>query len=228
MLYKTKHTINNIFLNISYKTLETKIQKNEKNKKNEKNEKKVGVQKPKYDKNDDFLFWIFFIFIKGETEFEYIKKQKFSIAQDFKINASLKLKTTKFNNRKLVKSKILNNLCHEKNISLMTLAALCVIYNINILYCANGVKYYELFQDYTDNINILINHNENIDFIKNASKEEIEKYTQNSIKMETFDEKLKAIGSYKLPDLQKISNVLKINTKNKSKQKLYDEIQELL
>ena len=33
MLYKTKHTINNIFLNISYKTLETKIQKNEKNKK---------------------------------------------------------------------------------------------------------------------------------------------------------------------------------------------------
>ena len=62
-------------------------------------------KKPIYDKNDDFLFWIFFIFVKGEMEFEYIKKQKFTVAQEFKINASLKIKKSKFNNRKLVKSK---------------------------------------------------------------------------------------------------------------------------
>ncbi len=219
MLYKKNHTVNNDFVNISYKSLEQNIIKIP---------KKEEKPKPKYDKNDDFLFWIFYILIKGETEFEYIKKQKFSISQEFKINASLKIKTTKFNNRKLVKSKIINNLCHEKNISLMTLAALCIVYNINILYCVNGVKHYNIFQDYVDNINILINDNGNIDFIKNASKEDIEKYTQNTVKMETYDDKLKSISSYKVSELQDLFGKLKLKVEGKSKQKLYDEIQELL
>ena len=123
MLYKTQHIINNNLINLSYNTLETTIKYIP---------QKPIEKKPKYDKNDDFLFWIFFIFVKGEMEFEYIKKQKYTVAQEFKIKALLKIKNTKFNNRKLVKSKIINNLCHEKNISLMTLAALCFIYEINI------------------------------------------------------------------------------------------------
>ena len=219
MLYKTNHIITNNFVNESYKTLETTIKYIP---------KKNIEKKPKYDKNEDFLFWIFFIFVKGEMEFEYIKKQKYTISKEFKIDASMKVKNQKFNNRKLVKSKILNNLTHEKNISLMTLAALCVIYDLNILYCVNSVKHYKLYQDYVDEINILINNNGNIDFIKNASKEDIEKYTQNTIEMETFEDKLKSVSSYKLSDLLVLSDILKINSKNKIKQTLYDEIQKIL
>ena len=219
MLYKTQHIINNNLINLSYNTLETTIKYIP---------QKPIEKKPKYDKNDDFLFWIFFIFVKGEMEFEYIKKQKYTVAQEFKIKALLKIKNTKFNNRKLVKSKIINNLCHEKNISLMTLAALCFIYEINILYCVNGVKYYNLGDDCVEDINILINDHDNINFIKNAKKEDIEKYTQNTIKMESFEEKLKSLSSYKLPDLQNIASILKINVKNKSKNTLYDEIQKIL
>lgn len=219
MLYKTQHIINNNLINISYNSLETSVKYIS---------QKPIEKKPKYDKNDDFLFWIFFIFVKGEMEFEYIKKQKYTVAQEFKIKALLKIKNTKFNNRKLVKSKIINNLCHEKNISLMTLAALCFIYEINILYCVNGVKYYNLGDDYVEDINILINDHGNINFIKNAKKEDIEKYTQNTIKMESFEEKLKSLSSYKLPDLQNIASILKINVKNKSKNTLYDEIQKIL
>lgn len=219
MLYKTQHIINNNLINISYNSLETSVKYIS---------QKPIEKKPKYDKNDDFLFWIFFIFVKGEMEFEYIKKQKYTVAQEFKIKALLKIKNTKFNNRKLVKSKIINNLCHEKNISLMTLAALCFIYEINILYCVNGVKYYNLGDDYVEDVNILINDHGNINFIKNAKKEDIEKYTQNTIKMESFEEKLKSLSSYKLPDLQNIASILKINIKNKSKNTLYDEIQKIL
>ena len=219
MLYKTNHIITNNFVNESYKTLETTIKYIP---------KKNIEKKPKYDKNEDFLFWIFFIFVKGEMEFEYIKKLKYTISKEFKIDASMKVKNQKFNNRKLVKSKILNNLTHEKNISLMTLAALCVIYDLNILYCVNSVKHYKLYQDYVDEINILINNNGNIDFIKNASKEDIEKYTQNTIEMETFEDKLKSASSYKLSDLLVLSDILKINSKNKTKQSLYDEIQKIL
>ncbi len=219
MLYKTQHIINNNLINLSYNTLETTIKYIP---------QKPIEKKPKYDKNDDFLFWIFFIFVKGEMEFEYIKKQKYTVAQEFKIKALLKIKNTKFNNRKLVKSKIINNLCHEKNISLMTLAALCFIYEINILYCVNGVKYYNLGDDYIEDVNILISDHGNINFIKNAKKEDIEKYTQNTIKMESFEEKLKSLSSYKLPDLQNIASILKINVKNKSKNTLYDEIQKIL
>ncbi len=219
MLYKTQHIINNNLINISYNSLETSVKYIS---------QKPIEKKPKYDKNDDFLFWIFFIFVKGEMEFEYIKKQKYTVAQEFKIKALLKIKNTKFNNRKLVKSKIINNLCHEKNISLMTLAALCFIYEINILYCVNGVKYYNLGDDYVEDVNILINDHGNINFIKNAKKEDIEKYTQNTIKMESFEEKLKSLSSYKLPDLQNIASILKINVKNKSKNTLYDEIQKIL
>ena len=219
MLYKTQHIINNNLINISYNSLETSVKYIS---------QKPIEKKPKYDKNDDFLFWIFFIFVKGEMEFEYIKKQKYTVAQEFKIKALLKIKNTKFNNRKLVKSKIINNLCREKNISLMTLAALCFIYEINILYCVNGVKYYNLGDDYVEDINILINDHGNINFIKNAKKEDIEKYTQNTIKMESFEEKLKSLSSYKLPDLQNIASILKINVKNKSKNTLYDEIQKIL
>ena len=116
----------------------------------------------------------------------------------------------------------------RKNISLMTLAALCTLYDINILYCVNGVKHYNLYQDYVDNINILINDNGNIDFIKNASKEDIEKYTLNTIKMETYNDKLKSISSYKVSDLQDLFCKLKLKYDGKSKQKLYDELQELL
>ena len=100
MLYKTNHIITNNFVNESYKTLETTIKYIP---------KKNVEKKPKYDKNEDFLFWIFFIFVKGEMEFEYIKKQKYTISKEFKIDASMKVKNQKFNNRKLVKSKILNN-----------------------------------------------------------------------------------------------------------------------
>ena len=70
MLYKTQHIINNNLINLSYNTLETTIKYIP---------QKPIEKKPKYDKNDDFLFWIFFIFVKGEMEFEYIKKQKYKI-----------------------------------------------------------------------------------------------------------------------------------------------------
>jgi hypothetical protein len=219
MLYKTQHIINNNLINLSYNNLETIVKYIP---------QKPIEKKPIYDKNDDFLFWIFFIFVKGEMEFEYIKKQKYTIAQEFKINASLKIKKTKFNNRKLVKSKILNNMCHEKKISLMTLAALCFIYEINILYCVNDVKYYNLGDNYIEEINILINDHGTINFIKNATKEDIEKYTQNTIKMESFEEKLKSLSSYKLSDLHNIANILKISVKNKPKQTIYNEIQKIL
>ena len=219
MLYKTQHIINNNLINLSYNNLETIVKYIP---------QKPIEKKPIYDKNDDFLFFIFFIFVKGEMEFEYIKKQKYTIAQEFKINASLKIKKTKFNNRKLVKSKILNNMCHEKKISLMTLAALCFIYEINILYCVNDVKYYNLGDNYIEEINILINDHGTINFIKNATKEDIEKYTQNTIKMESFEEKLKSLSSYKLSDLHNIANILKISVKNKPKQTIYNEIQKIL
>ena len=219
MLYKNIHVINNLFLNLSHQDFILNIT----------NHTKPSIPKKKtYVKQDDFLFWSFFILMKGEQHFEYIKTQKFITSQEFKINASLKIKSTKFNNRKLVKSKILNNLCHDPNIHLMTLASLCVLYDKNILYCVNNKKYYELYQEDKENINIVINDKGNIEIIKNASKEEIDKYNEHLIKMETYDEKLKSISSYKLIDLQNIASCINVETKNKSKQKLYDEIQDLL
>ena len=46
--------------------------------------------------------------------------------------------------------------------------------------------------------------------------------------METYNDKLKSISSYKVSDLQDLFCKLKLKYDGKSKQKLYDELQELL
>jgi len=221
-MYQHKHTITSKFI-ISNKKLLPKNNIVFKNK---------PIQK-KYIKkdDDDVLFWYFFIILKGESEFELIQSNKFTVSKNFKIESSITIKKMKLN-RKFNKTNIINNLCHEKNITVMTLAVLCSLYNINILYVVNNIKYYELFQendtDEEQTFYVMENNNNNIELFKNINKNQLDKYTKNSIKIEGFNSNLKTLSHYKLDDLQIIASTLGFNIKSKKKQMLYDEIQNKL
>lgn len=176
---------------------------------------------------DDKLFWSFYIFYYGYEEYHLINNF-FIIEKNLKIENIIKIRENKdlLKSNKIVKSFVENELANEKQISLITLNALALIYKLNILY----IKKRMIF---------IINHNDeslinckniieeksdkSIDLIKldNSIIEEILKdyYIVNNI-----NKPINCISYYKLNDLIDICKKLNLDSSNKKKTILYTEI----
>lgn len=173
----------------------------------------------------DGLFWCFYAIKNGIMNYEM------NISTDsFKIEKEEKFKCIELirNNRELLKinkiksiSFLENELGNEKKISLKTFFALCIISNINIYYVdGRKVNFYMCDENspiniVTKNFNNPNNSNKKIKdtyFIDlNVCENKILEYKQNYLVLETFDEKLKSISSYKLSELIEICNKLNID-----------------
>jgi hypothetical protein len=207
----------------------------------------------------DKLFWCFYIIYKGEHDYEQHLADNFITEKNFKIATAEKLKglKDKFKRSKLRISEIEDELINKQCITLKGLHALCLVYDVSILYVANK-KYSEFLYDLeaseatgstgaSEPEIICLKENEkdnkyagNKYFIKcfeddnqENKKKYIKSVREGYWKIENVDKPLKVPSAYTLKELQEIGEKLGLALKsdlgkNKTKPILYQEILEKL
>ena len=174
-------------------------------------------------KHDDELFWLFYRLIFKDEFIDYNKS--FQIEKNFKIELVSKLRDIKIKlkNYKLKLNDIENDLVNEKKISVKTFFALCLLYDINIIYIWD-FKYFELLCNSEKEIFFIENNkNSEIKILENVSKDKI---YDSYFYVENIDKSIKSISSYTKNDLTNICNKLNIRNfdKKNTKEQLYEKI----
>lgn len=179
-----------------------------------------------HEKN--IFFWIFFI-----TKYSYEsyldlerkkytmqEKEKYSNVEQFNQSSSI------FKVHKLKKINVINNLLYEDT-NFHTLKALCISNNLSIVIVFNHC-YSELIFGDTPSY-IFVNEGNNSFYMKEYSKEELEKEKKDKIFIKDLEKKMNSVSFYKVDELKDMAKKLKIdivdsNNKKKKKVVLYDEI----
>ncbi len=156
---------------------------------------------------------------------KYLEEKKIKI----EIIQSLKNYKPLLKEIKISKNVVENELLNEKKISMITIKALCFIYNINVFYIKNSV-YYKILPDSTQKEIKLINQvDENFGYKNFVSSFKIDYYKENFWELENIGKPMKAISSYKVDEIKDIAKKLKIDLFNKNqskrtKKELYENI----
>ena len=179
-------------------------------------------------KQTDSLFWCFYILCNGYKSYEY-ETNYFTAEQQFKIQTVEKVK--KGDNKQLLKDNKISKNCFESGvmgtITLKTLNALSLFYNINIFYVHNNT-YYDMIVNTEKPINIIRYNPEMHNYSVGMSNDMhtspqfckyIEKIKESHWKLETLDKPLRAITSYSIAELVNICNKLDISITNESNKK---------
>ena len=118
----------------------------------------------------DQLFWSFYIIINGQDKYDMIKNSIFKTEKEFKIESVEKLRFKKdiLKINKLKKTEVENQLVNIQCIKLQALRALCILYEISIIYVSE--RTYSLFNYGSDISAIIIKTNNKYGFRLNNIK----------------------------------------------------------
>jgi hypothetical protein len=184
-------------------------------------------------KQKDSLFWCFYILKYGISKYEMeIGNQYFVVEKKEKFDYINILR----NNKNILKmhkikplSEIEDDLGNKDRITLKTFIALCLMEKINIIVIEKR-KIYDFTLSDNPKINIVhhnsISHENYIELSSNDDK--VTQYRNEYYKMNTIDNNLKSITSYKLDELIEICNKLNINIEKSDKKKTKKDIYELI
>lgn len=188
-------------------------------------------------KEEDTLFWCYYIISSGESSYEMMNVKNSLVAKQIKINYVDKIRANK-QTIKIYKfdtiSNIENNLANENNININSVMTLCAIDKINIIFVKKNT-YYELLMNDTEPIYIIRETEIKSKYCKKygfeiADSTVLEQIRTTLYKVETLNKPIKALSSYKVQELIDICNKLAIEIKradtckNKSKNELYESL----
>jgi hypothetical protein len=189
-------------------------------------------------REQDSLFWCYYIIKYGEIKYEMFQNRNFITTQNLKIELVTKIrenkiiaKTYKFDTL----SNIESNLANDSTISIKTFMTLCAIDNINIIFVSKKT-YYEFLTNDSNVIYIIreldsskLKYNKQYGYVI-ANEDLLNEICDNLYKVDSLDKPIKGLTSYKVCDLLNIANKLAIETKNKetgknkTKNELYESI----
>lgn len=190
-----------------------------------------------FPKEQDSLFWCYYIISSGESNYEMINVRNSLVAKQIKINYVNKIrinkpvvKTYKFDTITNIES----NLANDNNINIKSVMTLCAIDKINIIFISRNT-YYELLMNDSEPIYILREIDNKSKYSKKYGYEIgnpilLEEIRTKLYKIEKLGKPIKALSSYKLEDLIDICIKLAIeikrndSDKNKSKNELYESL----
>jgi len=200
--------------------------------------KKVNknIIKPEVKKNGDFfipdqqdgLFWCWFIFVYGFSEYEILKKNSFVIEKQYKIQFIDKVRKNK-KTLKEMKVKIADmegHLANDPKLNINYLEPMVILDKYNFIYI-NDKFYYS-------NINIpgnkvcIIKYFEKLDkyglFLEGT--DQLYEYTNKLLLVESLTKPIKSISNYKAQQIKDICkklniDIMKTPTKCKTKKQLY-------
>lgn len=186
----------------------------------------------------DKLFWCFYLILEGYENYELHKNNSYIFEKKFKIDTIEKIQNNnnikdKLKQFKVKLNEIEDEFVYQSHITVKGLLALCLYYNVSIMYIINRTYY---------DFNHIINENGKKGVIikqtSNNQKDISISYTidyHDQLIRETFlhidniQKSLKSISSYTLNDLQNICKkllieIFDIHGKKKSKNVLYQDI----
>jgi len=239
--YKVINKSNNTEINNGFKNNSVNFKNNSINCKNNevKNIKKQVTQKQTLfiPKEEDTLFWCYYIISSGESSYEMMNVKNSLIAKQLKINYVDKIRT----NKQIIKiykfdtiTNIESNLANDNIINIKSVMSLCAIDKINIIFIKKNT-YYELLMNDTEPIYVIRETEIKSKYCKKygfeiTNPDILEEIRTTLYKVETLNKPIKALSSYKVQDLLDICNKLAIETKhkdtekNKSKNELYESL----
>ena len=229
----------NLLSNIFFKNIENNVKKNiEKNIEKPTHNEKSDFFTPLNVNSKDTLFWCWYIFNNGYTEYNLNKKKPFIIEKKEKIEWITLLRENKqsIKQLKFKLSDLENNLANEQTLNIKTLIAICYINCIDI-FVINGKTFYQKLSDSESEYKMILKYDKqkrNYSIFLNTSliQKTIDKCNNELFFIDNISKPLKSISSYKSAELQNIAEKLNIplkfesSKKNKTKKILYNEIQE--
>ena len=172
----------------------------------------------------DTLFWCFYIMHHSLSDYEIVSKSGFKEEHTFKISFIEALRKTPgfIKQYKIPKTTVEAEMVADKNITLIGFTALCLFYNIRAV-IIKGNMFIEIASE-TDEVFVVRFCKGKYEILVKESPN-LSEYTNNLIKVKTFEKPLNAISFYKLADLEKIAKTINIEFQGKaSKRMLYDKI----
>jgi len=205
------------------------IKNNNNNNNNKNSEIKEVVFIPK---ENDTLFWCFYIMKHGDLSYEMLEKRNFITEKKLKIEYIEKIRKEK----QVVKfhkfttlTHLENALANETKIDVNTFLTLCAIENLNVIYI-NKKTFFEIVKNDTNVIYILHSLNNHKYGFEINIDDKVIKIRESLFKLDDINKQIKAISFYKIDELVDICKKLEIETVNKetNKKKSKKDLYELL
>jgi hypothetical protein len=180
-------------------------------------------QSPEYYvvKEEDSLFWSFFIVTFGMEKYIMNKGKNYDVQQKIKISAieSMKDNKTILKQYKLSKTEIEQNLLYDTQISYASFMYLSLLHKQNIV-IIDGRVYYECIGN-PDDSSLTMFKKDNHHYVIYSIVEK--DYALQYYKITNMSKRILSISSYKLVDLQNMCKKLKLEVDGK-KMDLYERI----
>ena len=172
-------------------------------------------------KEEDSLFWSFYIIVFGMDKYIMNKGKNYDIQQKIKIGAIESMKDNKsiLKQYKLTKSVLEQNLLYDSHISYSSFLYLTMYYKKNIIIVDDRV-YYECIGNPDDSEIVMLKKIKHHYAIYSKPEKD---YALNYYKIINVGKPILSISSYKLKELQDICNKLKLEIDGKKKD-LYERI----
>ena len=205
-----------------------------------KEKKKKVIEKIKKEEKDifipdeeDSLFWCYIIYKYGYSEYELKREKKYESITSMKIDLVYTVRENKdlLKKLKLRKSKVEENLTNDKRKNLDTFLFLIAVNEMNLIYI-NGQTYYEELYSDEEKICIIKYEKEQDKYgLYDVSKEKLEELKKTRLHILNISKPIKSLSSYKVLELKEICktlniDIMKTETKCKTKKELYQLIQE--
>jgi len=203
---------------------------------NNKEKKKSTIQqqkikKPKYEefffpKEKDNLFWCWYVFKNGLSEYELLPHKYFIIEKTRKINFVETLRKTTFGKKfKIKKKEIELNLANDQTLNLKSLEAILMIEKFNFIFM-NDKIYYENIEHPQNNTCIIWFNEKTQTFGLLLEHDKLYQYKEPRFIVDNYLKPVKSISAYKANELKEICKkvgieIMKTPTKCKTKKDLY-------
>jgi hypothetical protein len=185
-------------------------------------------------REEDRLFWILYVMKNDTFSYEMIENSRFKTEKELKFQYVDLIRKNKeklkMNKIKLL-SELEDDLVNKREISIKTFIGLCILEGLNVI-ILDGRK---MFESKNNDTNVTFVIKKNLDTSKfqlelNVSNDSIQNYRNTYYILEDINNnKLKAIGSYKLEDLINICSKMNLNCeKQDGKKMLKKDIYELI
>jgi hypothetical protein len=205
--------------------------------------KSKKVSSPSYSDKDktnnytpfqkDKLFWCFYIIYNGYENYELHKTDHFIIEKQFKINTIEKMAAIKDKLKifKIKLAEIEDEFVYQTQITVKGLQALCLCYNVSILYVAKRT-YYDFNHriDEDGKTGVIVKEETNFNNKTSINYDcDVNTIKTTYLHIENSQKPIKSASSYTIKELQELCKKLDIiitneHGKNKLKNVLYQEI----
>ena len=218
-------TINNKFINnYSENSINTHKKENKKKTNN-------SILNRAYKQENEFkneinysLFWCFYKIIYGDFNYFINKGFKEEVKIKIQLIEEIRLKKIELKNNKIKIVNIETELMNNKDITINSLHALCILYNLNIIYIHN-LCFFDMIQNEDESIIIIIKKNNGYELIKDNNNEKIKYYKSNYYQIKNLNKPIKAINNYSKEELLIYCKKLNIEIPDKTnKNIIYDKI----